>query len=66
MDFTGELGGALALAFGSGCAAGYGFAVRTMVKESRARISELKSEIMALREELKQEREARLAELKGE
>ena len=35
MDFTGPVGGALAMAFGAGCAAGYGFCAQVVLSEFR-------------------------------
>lgn len=41
---TGPFGGVLAVAFGMGAAAGYGFSARTVLKMSRDRIEEIKAE----------------------
>jgi hypothetical protein len=36
--FTGAAGGSLAIAFGAGCAAGYGFAIRTAYRAVKQRL----------------------------
>lgn len=54
VDFTGEIGGLLALAFAMGAGAGWGFAQRTAVKLANARISELKDELAQERKDRKQ------------
>ena len=51
---TGPNGGIMALCFGAGCVATYGFCTRTMLRESKMRISELKGEILVLREQIGQ------------
>jgi hypothetical protein len=43
-QLTGPLGGVLALAFGLGCAAGYGFCVKTILKMSTSRIEALEKD----------------------
>lgn len=45
VDFTGEIGGLLALAFAMGAGAGWGFAQRTAVKLANTRITELKDDL---------------------
>ena len=49
---TGPDGGVMALCFGAGCVATYGFCQRTMMRESKLRISELKGEIVVLRDQI--------------
>lgn len=39
--FSGPMGGSLAAAFGFGAAAGYGFAMKTLLKVANERINEL-------------------------
>ena len=48
MDFLGPMGGALAVAFGSGCAAGYGFAVKTIVVDLKKRVAALEEKVAAV------------------
>lgn len=48
-QFTGEMGGTLAIAFAMGAVAGWGFAQRTAVKIANERIHELKDEMAILK-----------------
>lgn len=48
-QFTGEMGGTLAVAFAMGAVAGWGFAQRTAVKIANERILELKAEMTTLK-----------------
>lgn len=69
MDFTGPLGGALALAFGSGCAAGYAFAKRNLAddidKLEAALTKEQESCDMRIKE-LKEDYNKRITTLKAD
>lgn len=47
-QFTGELGGLIAVAFGTGCGSGYGFAIRTAYKAVKDRLDKVEA---AAREE---------------
>ena len=49
---TGPHGGVMALCFGAGCVATYGFCTRTMLRESKLRIAELQGEIVTLRDQV--------------
>lgn len=49
VNFTGEFGGLLALAFAMGAGAGWGFAQRTTLKVANERIDELKQELSEFR-----------------
>lgn len=42
--FTGAAGGSLALAFGAGCAAGYGFAIRTAYRAVKQRLDKVEQD----------------------
>lgn len=64
MDFTGELGGALATAFGAGCVASYGFFHRTLVPRLDAQIEELKSGLASLQVKVDTLQEQRLEEMR--
>jgi len=52
-QLTGPLGGALALAFGAGCTAGWGFAHVFIIAEAKKRISKLESQVESLQGEVK-------------
>ena len=62
LEFTGEFGGYLAVAFGAGCASGYGFAVKNIASNLKDRVNELKIEIDKIRHDC----DAREAELKSQ
>lgn len=64
MDFTGELGGALAAAFGAGCAASYGFFHRTLVPRLDAQIEELKTGLAGLQVKVDTLQEQRLEDMR--
>ncbi|WP_308915973.1 hypothetical protein [Jannaschia sp. LMIT008] len=53
-QLLGPNGGAMAVCFAAGCIATYGFCQKTMLRESKLRIGELKGEITTLREQIKQ------------
>jgi hypothetical protein len=42
--FTGAAGGSLAIAFGAGCAAGYGFAIRTAYRAVKQRLDKVEAD----------------------
>ena len=42
--FTGAGGGSLAIAFGAGCAAGYGFAIRTAYRAVKQRLDKVEAD----------------------
>lgn len=50
-QLLGAYGGQLATAFGSGCAAGYAFCIKTVLKSSEARMDEFRAEIARERKE---------------
>ena len=43
-QMTGELGGLLAVAFGTGCASGYGFAIRTAYQAVKDRLNKVEAD----------------------
>lgn len=51
MDFTGPIGGALAIAFGSGCVGGYGFAYRFFISDLKKRVESLETRLTELQDE---------------
>lgn len=51
-DFSGPFGGVVATAFFSGCAAGFSFAKRTLLKMANERIEYLESKIETFESEL--------------
>lgn len=54
IDWLGASGGQLAIAFGTGCAACWGFIQMAMVGPLKGRVSELKDEIGELKEDCRQ------------
>ena len=48
MDWTGPMGGALALAFGSGCVGGYGFAYRFFISDLKKRVETLEGRLNSI------------------
>ena len=66
VDFTGEMGGLLALAFAMGAAATWVFAQRTIIKMANDRADEREKAHASDREELKEQHAADRAELKAE
>lgn len=59
-SFTGEAGGLLALAFGMGASAGYGFAVRTVLRIANSRIQEVKDNAASQLEAVRSHAEAQI------
>ena len=62
-DFTGELGGALAMSFGAGCAVTYAFMQKTFVASFKAQLAEHKEQLKELREKVDDLQEQRILDI---